>query len=87
MPQKSAKSTKFKDTMRHEYDMDGSIRGKYVKRFPKDVVMVTLEPHVAATFPDADSVHEALRVLLKAAKRSRRRLEFARQAGAIAWIT
>ena len=69
MPQKSAKSTKFKDTMRPEYDMRGGIRGKYVKRFPKDVVMVTLEPNVAAAFPDASSVNDALRVLIRVAKR------------------
>jgi hypothetical protein len=30
--------------------------------------MVTLAPDVAAAFPDAQSVNEALRVLLKAAK-------------------
>jgi hypothetical protein len=31
--------------------------------------MVTLAPDVAEAFPDADSVNEALRVLLKAAKK------------------
>jgi hypothetical protein len=54
--------------MRPEYDMTGAVRGKCVRRFPKDVVMVTLSPDVAAAFPDADAVNEALRVLLKAAK-------------------
>lgn len=56
------------DGMREEYDFTNAIRGKYVKRFPKDVVMVTLEPDVAAAFPDAASVNEAMRVLIKAAK-------------------
>jgi hypothetical protein len=56
--------------MRREYDMSGGVRGKYAARFPKDVVMVTLAPDVAAAFPDADSVNEALRVLLKAAKKA-----------------
>jgi hypothetical protein len=56
------------DEMRDEYDFTNGVRGKYVKRFPKDVVMVTLEPDVAAAFPDASSVNEALRVLIKAAK-------------------
>jgi hypothetical protein len=55
--------------MRPEYDMTGGVRGKYASRFPKDVVMVTLAPDVAAAFPDADAVNEALRVLLKAAKK------------------
>ncbi len=54
--------------MRPEYDMSGGVRGKYAGRFKRDVVMVTLAPDVAAAFPDADSVNEALRVLIKAAK-------------------
>jgi len=57
------------DEMRDEYDFSNAIRGKYADRFPRDVVMVTLAPDVAAAFPDADSVNEALRVLLKAAKK------------------
>jgi hypothetical protein len=62
------KSTKFKDTMRPEYDMSGGVRGKYAGRFKGDVVMVPIAPDVAAAFPDADAVNDALRVLLKAAK-------------------
>ena len=69
MHTKMTESNKYKDTMRPEYDMSGGVRGKYVKRFPKDVVMVTLEPDVAAAFPDANAVNEALRVLIKAAKK------------------
>jgi hypothetical protein len=56
------------DDMREEYDFSNAVRGKYANRFSKDVVMVTLAPDVAAAFPDAQSVNEALRVLLKAAK-------------------
>jgi hypothetical protein len=56
------------DGMRAEYDFSNAVRGKYADRFPQDVVMVTLAPDVAAAFPDADSVNEALRVLIKAAK-------------------
>lgn len=69
MPTKTSESTKFKDTMRSEYDMTGGVRGKYANRFKGDVVMVPIAPDVAAAFPDADSVNEALRVLLKAAKK------------------
>jgi hypothetical protein len=69
MPTKTTNLNKFKDTMRPEYDMRGGVRGKYVKRFPQDVIMVTLAPDVAAAFPDADAVNEALRVLIKAAKK------------------
>ncbi|MDE3164113.1 MAG: hypothetical protein KGL64_12715 [Acidobacteriota bacterium] len=57
------------EDMRKEYDFTHAVRGKYANRFPKDVVMVTLAPDVAAAFPDAESVNQALRVLLKAAKK------------------
>jgi len=57
------------DGMRPEYDFSNAVKGKYTKRFAQDVVMVTLAPDVAAAFPDADSVNEALRVLMKAAKK------------------
>lgn len=69
MPTRAVNLTRLRDTMRPEYDMTGGVRGKYASRFPKDVVMVTLAPDVAAAFPDADAVNEALRVLLKAAKK------------------
>lgn len=69
MPTKTTESKKFKDTMRPEYDMRGGVRGKYAGRFKRDVVMVPIAPDVAAAFPDADSVNEALRVLIKAAKK------------------
>ena len=58
-----------KDDMHEEYDFSDAVRGKYIKRFPQDVIMVTLEPDVAAAFPDAESVNEALRLLIKAAKK------------------
>jgi hypothetical protein len=57
------------DDMRDEYDFSNAVRGKYADRFPKDVVMVTLAPDVAEAFPDANAVNEALRVLLKAARK------------------
>ena len=66
---KTNESTKFKDTMRPEYDMSGGARGRYAGRRKGDVVMVPIAPDVAAAFPDAESVNEALRVLLKAAKK------------------
>jgi len=55
--------------MRREYDMRGGVRGKYANRLKGDVVMVPIAPDVAAVFPDADSVNQALRVLLKAARK------------------
>ncbi|MGA7340498.1 MAG: hypothetical protein WBE72_15300 [Terracidiphilus sp.] len=70
MPAKTAEPARFKDTMRPEYDMRGGSRGKYARLFKRDVVMVTLAPDVAAAFPDADAVNDALRILLKAAKKA-----------------
>ena len=57
------------EDMRREYDFTNAVRGKYTSRFPKDVVMVTLAPDVAASFPDAESVNEALRLIIKAARK------------------
>ena len=65
----SRKQVAKDEDMRKEYDFAHAVRGKYANRFPKDVVMVTLAPDVAAAFPDAESVNQALRVLLKAAKK------------------
>lgn len=70
MRTKTAESARFKDTMRPEYDMRGGVRGKYASRFPRDVVMVKLAPDVAAAFPDAAAVNEALRLLLNTAKKA-----------------
>lgn len=58
------------DDMRGEYDFSNAVRGKYVRRFPSDTVMVTLAPDVAAAFPNAEAVNEALRVLIKAARQA-----------------
>ena len=64
------KSAKAEVTMRDEYDFSRAVRGKYAGRFSADTVMVTLDPDVAAVFPDAESVNRALRILLKAAKKA-----------------
>jgi hypothetical protein len=69
MTTKKSESTKYQDTMRAKYDMSGGVRGKYASRFKGDVVMVPIAPDVAEAFPDAESVNQALRVLLKAAKK------------------
>lgn len=70
MRTKTTESARFKDTMRAEYDMRGGVRGKYASRFPRDVVIVTLAPDVAAAFPDAAAVNSALRLLLNTAKKA-----------------
>jgi hypothetical protein len=56
--------------VRPEYDFSKAVRGRFTSRFPQGTVMVTLAPDVAAAFPDADSVNEALRLLLKTARKA-----------------
>jgi hypothetical protein len=55
------------DDLKPEYDfaaMKGGVRGKYVTRLRKGSNLVLLEPDVAAAFPSADAVNEALRGVL-----------------------
>jgi hypothetical protein len=66
----NSKRGKKNEEMRAEYDFSNAVRGKYAKRFPRDVVMVTLAPDVAVAFPDAAAVNEALRLLLNTAKKA-----------------
>lgn len=57
--------------MRPEYDfsqLKGKVRGKYVERYQSGTNLVLLEPDVAAAFPDAQAVNEALRLLMKVAR-------------------
>jgi hypothetical protein len=59
------------DELRPEYDLSqlkGRVRGKYVERYREGTNLVLLEPDVAASFPDAKTVNEALRLLIKVAQ-------------------
>jgi hypothetical protein len=59
------------DELRPEYDLSqlkGRMRGKYVERYREGTNLVLLEPDVAAAFPDAKAVNEALRLLIKVAQ-------------------
>ncbi|MCA1601005.1 MAG: hypothetical protein LC776_04970 [Acidobacteria bacterium] len=56
------------DDLRPEYDfaqMKGGVRGKYVERYREGTNLVLLDPDIAAAFPDAKAVNDALRMLLK----------------------
>jgi hypothetical protein len=58
--------------MRPEYDfsqLKGRTRGKYVERYREGTNLVLLDPDVAAAFPDAKAVNEALRLLMNVAQR------------------
>ena len=59
------------DELRPEYDLSelkGRTRGKYAERYKEGTNLVLLEPDVAAAFPDAKAVNEALRLLMKVAR-------------------
>ena len=56
------------EEMRPEYDfsqMKGGVRGKYSERYREGTNLVLLDPDVAAAFPDAKAVNDALRQLLE----------------------
>jgi hypothetical protein len=58
--------------MRPEYDfsqLKGRVRGKYVERYREGTNLVLLDPDVAAAFPDAKAVNDALRLLMDVAER------------------
>jgi len=60
------------DEMQPEYDfseLKGRVRGKYVERYREGTNLVLLDPDVAAAFPDAKTVNEALRLLIDVAQR------------------
>jgi hypothetical protein len=59
--------------MLDEYDFSGGVRGKYAKRYAHGTNVVVLAPDVAAVFLDAESVNEALRALMKIARRHGKR--------------
>lgn len=53
------------DTVRSEYDFSGGVTGKYAKRVTEGTNLVLLDPDVAAQFPSARAVNNALRDYLK----------------------
>ena len=60
------------DDLRPEYDfanMTGGVLGKYVDRYRSGSNVVLLEPDVAEAFPTAESVNEAIRMLINIAQR------------------
>ena len=54
--------------MLEEYDFSKGIRGKYAKAYNAGVNIVKLDSDITKFFPDAKSVNEALRTLIKLVK-------------------
>jgi len=64
-------SETMNDDLRPEYDesvLRNGVRGKYYERYQQGNNLVLLDPDVAKAFPDAQTVNEALRMLMKVAK-------------------
>ena len=56
------------DEMRDEYDFSGGVRGKYSDLFHEGSNVVVLEPDIAAEFPTAKAVNQALRKYIASKK-------------------
>jgi len=57
------------DDIRPEYDFSRARPNPYAGRFQAGVTVVALDADVAAAFPDAAAVNDALRTLAKSARR------------------
>ena len=67
MPKKSSRRTD--DELRPEYDFSAlRVVARGPGRSRPDAITVSLAPDVAETFPDSNSVNEALRLLIRIAK-------------------
>ncbi|MFM9960546.1 MAG: hypothetical protein ACKV2Q_04900 [Planctomycetaceae bacterium] len=67
------KKTEKSDELRDDYSpslIRTGVRGKYAKKYASGTNLVLLAPDVAAAFPNADAVNEALRLLVRVAQRS-----------------
>ena len=69
---KKVKRQAANDDMRPEYDFGRAVRGKYYERFRQSSNVVLLDPDVSEVFPNAESVNQALRALVSAARKGRR---------------
>lgn len=54
--------------MRDEYDFSGGVRGEYADLFREGSNVVVLEPDIAAEFPTAKAVNQALRKYIASKK-------------------
>ena len=59
------------DDLRSEYDLSklkGGVRGKYLQRARASASIVLLDPDLSKVLPTSESVNEALRTLVSAAR-------------------
>ena len=65
---------------RPNLDFSKGVRGKYIQKMQQGTNVVVIAPDLLDTFPDSESVNEALRSLKKIAVRTARPAPRARQA-------
>lgn len=65
---KKAKTDRAVDIL-PQYDFRNGVRGKYAKRYGAGNNVVVLSPEVAEVFPTSESVNEALRAIVKIARK------------------
>jgi len=58
------------DDILPEYDFRGGVRGKYARDYGRNRNLRILAPDLLTTFPDSESVNEALRTLVRIAAAS-----------------
>jgi len=56
------------DEMLDEYDFSNGVRGKYATAYKNGANVIKLDKDISKFFPDAKSVNEALRTLIKLVK-------------------
>ncbi len=59
-----------KTEMLDEYDFSKGVRGKYAARYAEGTNVVVLDPDVAEVFTDSKSVNDALRALVRIARKT-----------------
>ena len=75
-PSASTRRGQDPDELAPEYDPElirRGTRGKYAAQYPPGATAVVLEPDVAAVFPDATAVNDALRALAGIIERRERK--------------
>ena len=58
------------DEMLKQYDFSSGVRGTHTERYAEGTNIVVLAPDVASVFHDSESVNQALRLLIEAARRT-----------------
>lgn len=69
MKKANRKISRHSNGMRKEYDLTSGVRGKYARRLVRNANVVVLSPDVSEAFPDSKSVNEALRLLMRLARK------------------